>query len=119
MVISAMVLTMLGASGLFAPPGNFYNAKAGSSNSPGLTCRTVTVVSVYEQPSLSAKVIGRTQNFIAVTGEEVNGFVPMVTGRRVRGWVQSAETTTGKRGDLRGPCIVQMQPDGRLLFGWP
>ena len=74
---------------------------------------------VYEKPSLSAKVLGRTQNFIAVTGAEVNGFVPMITGRKVRGWVEALGATTGKRSDLNGPCVVQMQPDGRLLFGWP
>ena len=96
-----------------------YNARAELGNSPGLTCRSVSVVSVYEHPSFSAKVLGRTQNFIAVTGQEVNGFVPIVTGRRVRGWVQSKETTIGKQNDLRGPCVVQVQPDGRLIFSWP
>ena len=77
------------------------------------------MASVYEQPSPTAKVLGRTQNFVAVTGAEVNGFVPIVTGKRVRGWVYSKETIMGKPGDLDGPCLVQMQPDGRLLFSWP
>ena len=98
------------------------NAKidvAGFSNSPGLTCRTIDVASVFEQPSTAAKMLGRTQNFIAVTGGEINGFIPIITGKRVKGWVRVKETIVGKSGDALGPCVVQVQPDGRLLFGWP
>ena len=118
MLISALVFMIMSVSETSVPADDVHNVRVAPSNSPGLTCRSVSVVSVYEQPSLSAKVLGRTQNFIAVTGQEVNGFVPIVTGRKVRGWVQSAETTTGKPNDLRGPCVVQVQPDGRLLFSW-
>ncbi len=92
---------------------------AGFQNSPGLSCRTIGLSLVYQEPSLSAKVLGRTQNFVAVTGQEVNGFLPMVTGKKVRGWVQARETFIGKPGEVMGPCVVQVQPDGRLLFGWP
>lgn len=92
---------------------------ASFQNSPGLSCRTIGLSLVYQEPSLSAKVLGRTQNFIAVTGREVNGFLPMVTGKKVRGWVQAREAFIGKPGEVMGPCVVQMQPDGRLLFGWP
>lgn len=92
---------------------------SGFQNSPGLSCRSIGLSLVYQEPSLSAKVLGRTQNFIAVTGPEVNGFVPMVTGKRVKGWVQAREAFVGKPGEVMGPCVVQMQPNGRLLFGWP
>jgi len=109
---------------LVIPEVNYKNGGApsylaGFSDSPGLTCRTIDVALVYEKPSMSAKVLGRTQNFIAVTGKEVNGFIPMVTGKRIKGWVQVKETLVGKSGDALGPCVVQMQQDGRLLFGWP
>lgn len=119
MATSALLITILNASIAFSPTVNLFKVGAGFSNSPGLSCRTITIAPVYEQPSVMARVLGRTQNFIAVTGGEVNGFVPMVTGRGIRGWVQTTETTTGKVSDLRGPCVVQKQPDGRLLFGWP
>jgi hypothetical protein len=119
MAFSILFIAFLGRSSPLGMTDNIYNVGAGFSNSPGLSCRTISVASVYDQPSLTAKVLGRTQNFIAVTGGEVNGFVPMVTGRRIKGWVQTKETTVGKPSDLRGPCVVQIQPDGRLLFGWP
>lgn len=98
---------------------DIYEVGAGFSNSPGLSCRTISLASVYEHPSLTAKVLGRTQNFIAVTGNEVSGFLPIVTGKRVKGWVRTAETTVGRPSDAQGPCVVQIQSDGRLLFGWP
>ena len=121
MIPSALLLVFLSIAGPFefGVGESFHKVGAAFSNSPGLSCRTITVASVYEKPSLSAKILGRMQNFIAVTGVEVNGFVPMIAGRKIRGWVEALETTTGKPTDLRGPCVVQMQPDGRLLFGWP
>ena len=119
MMFSIILAATLGGTSFFGPDDGIHQIGAGFSNSPGLSCRSITVVSVYERPSLSAKTLGRTQNFIAVTGEEVNGFVPIITGRKIRGWVQVSETTIGKPTDLRGPCVVQVQPDGRLLFGWP
>ena len=119
MAFSILVLAFLAGPNPLGMTDSVYDVGAGFSNSPGLSCRTISVASVYEQPSLTAKVLGRTQNFIAVTGSEVNGFVPMVTGRKVKGWVQAKETTVRKPSDLRGPCVVQIQPDGQLLFGWP
>lgn len=121
MTLSTLLLVFLSIPGLpgFGADGNFHKVGAAFSNSPGLSCRTITVALVYDRPSLSARILGRTQNFVAVTGEEVNGFVPMITGRKIRGWVEALGTTTGKPSDLNGPCVVQMQPDGRLLFGWP
>jgi len=117
--LSVLLVATLGLSSSFSMNKGIYEVGAGFSNSPGLSCRTISLASVYEHPSLTAKVLGRTQNFIAVTGNEVSGFLPMVTGRRVKGWVQTAETTVGRPGDAHGPCVVQVQPDGRLLFGWP
>ena len=118
MAISTIVAAVLGASSSIMVNGDFYKVGASFSNSPGLSCRNITVAAVYERPSLSSRKLGRTQNFIAVTGEEMNGFVPIITGKRVRGWVEARETTIGRPGDIYGPCVVQVQPDGRLLFGW-
>ncbi len=118
MAIFTVVMAILAASSSVVVNGDLYRVGASFSNSPGLSCRTISVAAVYERPSLSSRKLGRTQNFIAVTGEELNGFVPMITGKRVRGWVEATETIIGAPGDLRGPCVVQMQPDGRLLFGW-
>ncbi len=73
---------------------------------------------VYDQPTTSARVLGRTQDFIAVTGKQVNGFFPMITGTKVKGWVMSNQTYQGKSSDAR-PCKVQIQPDGRLIFEQP
>ncbi len=119
MTLAALILAFLVTPEVNNEDGSARNYMAGFSDSPGLTCRTIDVALVYEQPSMSAKVLGRTQNFIAVTGKEVNGFIPIVTGKRVKGWVRVKETIVGKSGDALGPCVVQMQQDGRLLFGWP
>lgn len=119
MLISLLLVAILGSSSSLGVAEDLHKVGAGFTDSPGLSCRTISVASVYEQPSLSSKILGRTQNFIAVTGEELNGFLPMVTGKRVKGWVRVRETNIGKPGDLHGPCVVQMQPNGRLLFGWP
>ena len=118
MSISTVVTAVLGALSSSMVAGDFYKVGASFSNSPGLSCRNVNVAAVYEKPSLSSRKLGRTQNFIAVTGEELNGFVPMITGKKVRGWVEATETTIGRPGDVYSPCVVQIQPDGRLLFGW-
>ena len=117
--LSVLLVATLSLSSSFSLNKGIYEVGASFSNSPGLSCRTISLASVYEHPLLTAKVLGRTQNFIAVTGNEVNGFLPMVTGRKIKGWVRTAETTVGRPGDLDGPCVVQLQPDGRLLFGWP
>lgn len=88
----------------------------GIKSTPGFHCRTVGLVMVYGGANLSSKILGRTQNFIAVTGKEVNGFLPIITGVGVRGWVVSNQVYS-ETGTL-GPCKVQLLPDGRLLFGW-
>ena len=119
MTLSVLLVATLNLLSSFSINKGIYEVGASFSNSPGLSCRTISLASVYEHPSLTAKVLGRTQNFIAVTGSEVNGFLPMVTGRKIKGWVRTVETTVGRPGDLDGPCVVQIQPDGRLLFGWP
>ncbi len=119
MILSVLLVATLDLSSSFSTNKGIYEIGAGFSNSPGLSCRTISLALVYEHPSLTAKVLGRTQNFIAVTGNEVSGFVPMVTGRKIKGWVRTAETTVGRPSDAQGPCVVQIQPDGRLLFGWP
>jgi hypothetical protein len=119
LILAFLVSTLLSVSQIDSTDEGAHTHTVGLSNSPGLTCRTIDVALVYEQPSMSAKVLGRTQSFIAVTGREVNGFIPMVTGKRVKGWVRAKETIAGKPGDALGPCIVQMQSDGRLLFSWP
>ncbi len=87
-------------------------------NSPGFSCQRIGLAMVYDQPTTAAKVLGRTQDFIAVTGREVNGFLPMITGLKVRGWVMMNQTYQGKSFDAR-PCRVQVQPNGQLLFEQP
>ena len=84
-------------------------------NSPGLLCKKIEIAMVYDQPTTSAKVLGRTQDFVAVTGREINGFYPIITGTRVRGWVMINQTFHGKSFEAR-PCKVQVLNDGRLIF---
>lgn len=86
-------------------------------NTPGVYCRTIALAMVYGEANLSSRVLGRTQNFIAVTGKEVNGFFPIVTGSGVRGWVMTNQVYP--ENSSLGPCRVQILPDGKLLFGWP
>ena len=86
-------------------------------NTSGVYCRTIALAMVYGEANLSSRVLGRTQNFIAVTGKEVNGFFPIVTGSGVRGWVMTNQVYPENRS--LGPCRVQILPDGKLLFGWP
>lgn len=87
-------------------------------NSPGLSCQRIGLAMVYDNPSLSSKILGRTQDFIAVTGNKLNGFYPIITGSKIRGWVMANQTYQGKSFDAR-PCKVQVQPDGKLLFEQP
>lgn len=91
--------------------------EVGMKNSPGLSCRTIDLAMVYGDANLASRVLGRTQNFIAVTGKDVNGFYPVITGSGVKGWVMVNQTYP--ENSYRGPCRVQYLPDGRLLFGWP
>lgn len=88
------------------------------TNSPGISCQKIELAMVYAQPSVSSRVLGRTQDFIAVTGKDVNGFFPIITGSKVRGWVMVNQTFQGKSFEAR-PCKVQVQPDGHLIFEQP
>lgn len=101
------------------------NSSAGSGyvtaayqNTPGLSCRVVSTAGVYSAPSRTARYLGRTQNFIAVTGPAVDGFFPIITGRRIRGWVPNDEVRADHGSGSDGLCWVQQAADGRLLFGW-
>jgi len=87
-------------------------------NSPGFSCQRIGLAMVYDQPTTAARILGRNQDFIAVTGKEVNGFLPMITGLKVKGWVMINQTYQGKSFDAR-PCKVQVQPSGKLLFEHP
>lgn len=84
-------------------------------NSPGLTCRPISLAMVYGGPSLSSKVLGRTQNYIAITGSLLNGFFPIITGSGVKGWVRERDTWT-LDSVTEKPCKVQMLPNGHLIF---
>ena len=96
--------------------GELKPVEVGVKNTPGIYCRAIGLAMVYSEAALASRVLGRTQNFIAVTGKEVNGFFPVVTGVGVRGWVL-ANQVYPENGNL-GPCKVQVLSDGRLLFGW-
>lgn len=87
-------------------------------NTPGLSCRAVSLALVYAKPDRTSGYLGRTQDFIAVTGPTVNGFYPIITGRRIRGWVANNDVRAINSSKGDGPCWVQQAPDGRLLFGW-
>lgn len=87
-------------------------------NTPGLSCRAVTLALVYVQPNKSSRYLGRTQNFIAVTGPQVDGFFPIITGRGIRGWVNSTDVLGAYGRGHVDRCWVQQARDGRLLFGW-
>ena len=91
--------------------------KINYQNTPGLSCRVITLALVYVEPNNRSRYLGRTQDFIAVTGSQVNGFFPIVTGRGIRGWVDSQEVE-GAHGGHVDRCWVQQARDGRLLFGW-
>ena len=87
-------------------------------NTPGVYCRTVELAMVYNEPQVGSKILGRTMNFIAITGKEVNGFYPIITSSGARGWVMVNQTLRENSFEGR-PCRVQVLPDGRLLFGRP
>jgi len=109
-ILVSIVLAGAGWGSLFKP------LEIGIKNSSGMHCRTIDLAMVYGEASLASKVLGRTQNFIAVTGKELNGFFPIITGSGVRGWVIANEVYP-ENGSL-GPCKVQILPGGKLLFGW-
>ena len=87
-------------------------------NTSGLSCRAVSLAGVYAEPRRTSRYLGRTQDFIAVTGPTVDGFFPIITGRRIRGWVANNDVRAIHGSGSAGPCWVQQAPDGRLLFGW-
>ncbi|MGI4798293.1 MAG: hypothetical protein ACRYG8_30465 [Janthinobacterium lividum] len=93
------------------------SSRIGFINTPGLYCRTIALAMVYGEATVSSTVLGRTQNFIAITGKELNGFFPVITGSGVRGWVMKNQVYP--ENSSLGPCRVQKLPDGKLLFGWP
>lgn len=118
MILSLMAvflnLTLFGGHGV--PSKNEINVNINSSS--GISCKKIEIAMVYSQPSTSSHVLGRTQDFIAVTGKDVNGFYPIITGMKIRGWVMVNQTFQGKSFEAR-PCKVQIQSDGRLIFEQP
>ena len=114
-IIYSLALTLY--TGI-AIPNHGYKFDIGMVNTPGLYCRTVELAMVYSEPKVSSRILGRTLNFIAVTGKEVNGFFPILTGSGVKGWVMVNQTLHENSFEGR-PCRVQLLPDGRLLFGPP
>ena len=90
-----------------------FNVKI--TNSPGLTCRPISLAMVYREPNLNSRVLGRTQNYIAITGPQINGFLPILTGSGIRGWVRENETRNPD-GIHESFCRVHVQPNGHLIF---
>jgi len=90
-----------------------FNVKV--TNSPGLTCRPISLAMVYGGPTPASRVLGRTQNYIAITGPQMNGFFPILTGSGVKGWVRENETRNPD-GIKESFCRVQVQPNGHLIF---
>ncbi len=118
MLIKVIYNSLLVLSISNSKPSNVYKLDVGMVNTPGVYCRTVELAMVYSEPQVSSRVLGRTLNFIAVTGKEVNGFFPILTGSGVKGWVMVNQTLRENSFEGR-PCRVQVLPDGRLLFGPP
>lgn len=116
--IGMMVVSLMLAVEASANAGPVNSTVAGYQNTPGLSCRVITLAAVYSEPSKSSRYLGRTRSFIAVTGTEVQNFFPIVTGRGIRGWVDSQEVEGARSGGHVDRCWVQQAPDGRLLFGW-
>lgn len=113
--IAAMLVTVI--SNIYGTGSQPTPLEITMRNSPGVSCRTIALAMVYENASLSSKVLGRTQNFVAITGRQVNSFFPIVTGSGVKGWI--LENQLYPENGPQGSCRVQILPDGRLLFGWP
>ena len=114
-IITAVMTQIFMLSIRISDPLTTVLTNASIVNSPGLSCKKIELVMVYDQPTTGAKVLGRTQDFIAVTGTEVNGFYPIITATRIRGWVMVNQTFHGKSFEAR-PCKVQVLGDGRLIF---
>ena len=70
---------------------------------------------VYGGPTVASRVLGRTQDYIAITGPQMNGFFPIITGSGIKGWVRVNETRNPNDISER-PCRVQIQPNGYLIF---
>ncbi len=118
MVTFSLFKVLLSIASIGSGGSNLSRAiEVSMKNSPGLSCRTIDLAMVYGDSNVASRGLGRTQNFIAITGKEVNGFYPVLTGSGVRGWVMINQTYP--ENSYRGPCRVQYLPDGRLLFGWP
>ena len=116
-LLELLVAGTMFAAGVASPASTAYVSVV-YQNTPGLSCRVISLAGVYAGPSRASRYLGRTQNFIAVTGPRVDGFFPIITGRRIRGWVAGDEVRADHGSGSDGPCWVQQAPDGRLLFGW-
>lgn len=113
MIVAATIL----AAGVDSSAHSDY-VRTAYQDTPGLSCRAVSLALVYAQPDRTSRYLGRTQDFIAVTGPKTNGFFPIITGRRIRGWVADVDVRAIHGPGSDGPCWVQQAPSGRLLFGW-
>lgn len=114
-IVTAVMTQILVSSLGISDPLEMVLTNVSIANSPDLLCKKIEIAMVYDQPTTDAKVLGRTQDFVAVTGKEVNGFYPIITGTKVRGWIMVNQTFHGKSFEAR-PCKVQVLRDGRLLF---
>jgi hypothetical protein len=74
--------------------------------------------SVYAQPSTSAAVIGKTMDYVAVSGQTVKGFVPILFGPGKTGYVPQHEVrpfhSTVKAG--LSCTISGVRPNGSAVF---
>jgi len=114
-LVSLVTLTLNLGLSVLANNHNPMVFDAKITNSPGLTCRPISLAMVYGGPTVASRVLGRTQNYIAITGPQINGFLPILTGSGVRGWVRENETRNPD-GIKESFCRVQVQPNGHLIF---
>lgn len=115
MLVSLPALTFYLSFSALAESYNSMVFDVKITNSPGLTCRPISLAMVYGEPNLTSRVLGRTQNYIAITGPQVNGFLPILTGSGIRGWVRENETRNPD-GIKESFCRVHVQPNGHLVF---
>jgi hypothetical protein len=73
---------------------------------------------VYLQPSTSAPVIGKTMDYVAVSGQTAEGFVPILFGPGKTGYVPAGEVrpfhSTVKPG--LSCTISGVRPNGSAVF---
>ena len=116
--IGLTVVSVISAIGMNASANPVYHENVDYRSTSGLSCRPISLASVYAGSSKTSRYLGSTRNFIAVTGPTVNDFFPIITGRGIRGWVDSQEVQGAHGGGHVDHCWVQQARDGRLLFGW-